>query len=87
MVEYIILHTNKIIIKCLLILLKNNSKMPINNYHNSYIFFKSYYIKKFCALHMLPISFSNVQGNFIRNLKKKKNIYIYIYISILKCMN
>ena len=27
---------------------------------------------------MLPISFSNVQGNFIRNLKY---IYIYIYIN------
>ena len=43
-------------------------------------FFKSYYIKEFCALHRLPISFSNDQGNFIRNLKKKK-IYIYIYIN------
>ena len=27
----------------------------------------SYYIKILCALHRLPISFSNFQGNFIRN--------------------
>ena len=63
-------------IKCLLILQKkNNNKMSINNYHNYHNSYfekkKSYYIILSCALHGLPISFSNFQGNSIRNFKKK----------------
>ena len=54
--------------------------MPINNYHNSYFEKKKFILyKNFMCIAQVTISFSNFQGNFIRNFKKK--------LSILKCVN
>ena len=70
-IKCLLILQKKIIIKCLLItiiiiiihILKKK---------------KSYYIILSCALHGLPISFSNFQGNSIRNLKKKLSVLKFV---------
>ena len=65
----------------------NNNKMSINNYHNYHNSYfekkKSYYIILSCALHGLSISFSNFQGNSIRNLKKKKKLSVLKFVNLI----